>query len=77
MAIRWAKNSPKNFKFTAKLPKAITHDKRLKDIDNELDYFFEAMLPLSKKTIVILMQLQLSLQIKEDLEQLRVSSSNR
>jgi uncharacterized protein YecE (DUF72 family) len=46
---RWAKNAPRNFKFTAMFHKAITHDRRLKDIDNELDYFFEAMLPLSKK----------------------------
>jgi uncharacterized protein YecE (DUF72 family) len=51
MVKNWAKKTPKEFKFTGKFPKVITHDKRLKNIDKELDYFFEAMGPLSDKTL--------------------------
>jgi Protein of unknown function DUF72 len=38
------------FRFTAKVPKVITHDKRLKNISKELEYFHKAMLPLKDKT---------------------------
>ena len=44
----WSKIGPrlqKDFKFTAKFPRAITHDKRLKDVDKELEWFFDAMVP--------------------------------
>lgn len=48
----WVKRTPKNFKFTAKFPRVITHDKRLKDVDKELEQFFEAIGPLSNKTFL-------------------------
>ena len=36
-AIRsWMDNTPEGFTFCAKMPRAITHDKRLKDVDDEL-----------------------------------------
>ena len=38
MVKNWAKKTPKNFKFTAKFPRVITHDKRLKDVDKELEH---------------------------------------
>lgn len=41
----WAKKTPKEFKFTAKFPKVITHDKRLKAVDKELEHFFQAIGP--------------------------------
>ena len=41
MVKNWAMKTPKNFKFTAKFPKAITHDKRLLNVDKELEHFFE------------------------------------
>jgi uncharacterized protein YecE (DUF72 family) len=41
-----------HFRFTAKFPKVITHDKRLKNISKELEYFHKAMLPLKDKTLV-------------------------
>ena len=53
----WFKRTPENFKFTAKFPKVITHDKRLKDVSKELGYFFQAMLPLKDKTLALLIQL--------------------
>jgi uncharacterized protein YecE (DUF72 family) len=67
----WYKKTHRNFKFTAKFPRVITHDKRLKDVDKELDRFFEAIGPLSDKTLALLIQLPPSLQIFEGLERLR------
>jgi uncharacterized protein YecE (DUF72 family) len=67
----WCKKTPPNFKFTAKFPRVITHDKRLKDVDKELEHFFEAIGPLSDKTLALLIQLPPSLQIFEGLERLR------
>jgi uncharacterized protein YecE (DUF72 family) len=71
MAKNWYKRSPQNFKFTAKFPKIITHDKRLKDVDNELQRFFEAFGPLADKTLALLIQLPPSLQILEGLQRFR------
>ena len=64
----WAKRTPKNFKFTAKFPRGITHEKRLKHVDKELKQFFEAMGPLSDKMLALLIQLPPSLQIHEGLQ---------
>jgi uncharacterized protein YecE (DUF72 family) len=71
MVKNWALKTPKNFKFTAKFPKAITHDKRLLNVDKELERFFDAMGPLENKTLALLLQLPPSLQIFTGLERLR------
>jgi uncharacterized protein YecE (DUF72 family) len=45
----WLRFSPSEFVFTAKLPKVITHDKRLGlkgDVKADLDAFLELMRPL-------------------------------
>ncbi len=45
----WSRYSPSDFVFTAKLPKLITHDKKLGldgDIQKDLDAFLELMQPL-------------------------------
>jgi uncharacterized protein YecE (DUF72 family) len=67
----WAKRTPKNFKFTAKFPRVITHGKRLKHVDKELEQFFEAIGPLSVKILALLIQLPPSFQIHEGLQSLR------
>jgi uncharacterized protein YecE (DUF72 family) len=67
----WFKKTPENFKFTAKFPKVITHDKRLKDVSRELEYFFQSMLPLKEKTLALIIQLPPSLKITEGIENLR------
>jgi uncharacterized protein YecE (DUF72 family) len=41
MVKNWAMKTPKNFKFTAKFPKVITHNKRLLNVDKELESFFD------------------------------------
>jgi len=71
MVKNWYKRSTQNFRFTAKFPKIITHDKRLNDVDKELERFFEAMRPLADKTLALLIQLPPSLKIFEGLERLR------
>lgn len=71
MVNNWANRTPGNFKFTAKFPKIITHDKRLKDVGVELEQFFEAMSPLSNKILALLIQLPPSLKVFEGLESLR------
>jgi len=70
MVKNWHKRSPQNFKFTAKFPKIITHDKRLKFVE-ELEQFFEAMRPLADETLALLIQLPPALQIFEGLGRLR------
>jgi len=39
MVKNWAKRTPDNFRFTAKFPKVITHDKHLVDVDEEVELF--------------------------------------
>src|SRR5918911_909716 len=67
----WFNKTPENFKFTAKFPKVITHDKRLKDVSRELASFIQSMLPLKEKTLALLIQLPPSLKITEGIENLR------
>jgi Protein of unknown function DUF72 len=71
MVKNWAIKTPKNFKFTAKFPKVITHDKKLNDVDQELERFFDSMTLLENKTLALLIQLPPSLQIHKGLEHLR------
>ena len=71
MVNNWNKKTSKDFRFTAKFPKVITHVKRLKEVDKELDLFFEAINALSDKTLALLIQLPPSMQIKEGLDNLR------
>jgi uncharacterized protein YecE (DUF72 family) len=71
MVKNWYKKTPKDFKFTAKFPRIITHDKRLKEVDKELERFFDGMGPLSDKILALLIQLPPSLHIFEGLQSLR------
>ena len=71
MVKNWAKRTPDNFRFTAKFPKVITHDKHLVDIENEVDLFLNNMEPLQEKTLALLIQLPPSLEIIPGLEGLR------
>jgi len=64
MAKNWSKKTATNFRFTAKFPRVITHEKRLKGVDNELEQFFKAIGPLSNKRLALLT----SLHIHEGLE---------
>ncbi|WP_315926350.1 DUF72 domain-containing protein [Mesorhizobium sp. SP-1A] len=61
---RWADAVPAGFRFSAKLPKTITHEHRLKDCRALLDGFFEQAGGLGEKLGVVLVQLPPSLRFE-------------
>jgi uncharacterized protein YecE (DUF72 family) len=68
---RWAKVTPDNFRFTAKIPRSITHEKRLgADSEKDLVYLFQMLQPLKSKLLALLIQLPPSLTAKEGLKKL-------
>jgi uncharacterized protein YecE (DUF72 family) len=72
MVRNWYNRTPENFRFTAKFPKVITHDKRLSDFDeNQLNYYFESISELKEKLLALLIQLPPSIDIVEGLDALR------
>nr|AAP58525.1 conserved hypothetical protein [uncultured Acidobacteriota bacterium] len=54
---RWAANVPESFRFSVKIPKAITHDAKLVDVDETLTRFLEEASGLGRKLGVLLVQL--------------------
>jgi uncharacterized protein YecE (DUF72 family) len=54
---RWIEITPSTFRFTCKLPREITHLRRLRDCKAELNSFLRAIEPLALKLQVILIQL--------------------
>ena len=63
---RWAASVPKDFRFSVKLPRSITHDRRLKDFREPLDRFCEEISGLASKLAIILVQLPPSLTYDAD-----------
>ncbi len=53
---RWAEQTPDNFRFTLKMPQAITHEKALLDSDRELEQFLAGIEPLRGKLHSVLLQ---------------------
>ncbi|MEP6484905.1 MAG: DUF72 domain-containing protein [Rudaea sp.] len=58
---RWSASVPARFRFSVKLPRAITHEARLKSPGKLLDRFFGEVEPLGKKLGCVLVQLPPSL----------------
>ncbi len=56
-AQRWAEAVPDDFRFLFKLPKRITHDRRLRDAEDDLWEFLEATEPLRAKMGPVSIQL--------------------
>jgi len=71
MVKNWNRRTPDNFRFTAKFPKIITHEKRFKNVEKDLELFYERMEPLQEKMLALLIQLPPSYQLKEGLEDFR------
>ena len=63
---RWAAGVPEDFRFSVKLPRSITHERRLQDFDAPLQRFLEEVSGLGAKLGVILVQLPPSLSFDED-----------
>ena len=69
MTQKWHHDTPENFIFTAKLPKIITHDNRLKP-GPYLDQFLQSIKPLGSKMKVLVIQLPPSLSFEESRDKL-------
>jgi len=63
---KWYAETPKDFMFSIKAHKSITHIKRLKDVDEELKTFFKSIAPLKEKGRVILYQFPPSLTFNKE-----------
>ena len=57
MVKQWYESTPKDFMFSPKLPKRITHDMRLENVASYLDYFTRTMSLLREKLGPIVIQL--------------------
>jgi uncharacterized protein YecE (DUF72 family) len=68
MVKNWNKRTPDNFRFTAKFPKIITHDKKFKNVQKDLELFYGRMEPLKDKILSLLIQLPPSYKLKEGIE---------
>ncbi len=67
---QWRQVTPDDFRFTAKFPQAITHEKMLRDVERETAQFLEAMSRLGNKLGPLLLQFpyQFKPAQREDLE---------
>jgi uncharacterized protein YecE (DUF72 family) len=62
---RWAASAPRGFRFSVSLPKAITHEQRLRDSEAALDRFADEVDGLGGKLGVVLVQLPPALAFDE------------
>ncbi|MGZ9099804.1 MAG: DUF72 domain-containing protein [Brevundimonas sp.] len=63
---RWAASTPDGFRFSVKVPRLLTHDRRLADPEAGLDRFADEIGGLGAKLAVILVQLPPSLKFDPD-----------
>lgn len=64
--VRWAESVPDAFRFSVKMPKAISHELRLKDAGAALSQFVTEVEPLGDKLGCLLLQLPPSLPFDHD-----------
>jgi uncharacterized protein YecE (DUF72 family) len=53
----WAEQAPEDFRFVFKLPRAITHERRLRGATDELAAFFDVLAPLGARVGALAIQL--------------------
>jgi uncharacterized protein YecE (DUF72 family) len=53
----WRDRTPPDFRFALKIPRVITHEKRLRDCTDEVEGFVSAVLPLGEKLHCALLQM--------------------
>ncbi|PJC95353.1 DUF72 domain-containing protein [Janthinobacterium sp. BJB1] len=63
---RWAASVPEQFRFSVKLPRSITHERRLRDCAAELQRFAGEVMQLGNKLGCVLVQLPPSLRFEAD-----------
>ena len=52
----WNARTPSKFRFSAKFPQVITHVKKFRNCQKELELFYGAMEPLKDKLLTLLIQ---------------------
>jgi len=62
---RWNADTPRHFRFTAKFPSIITHEKRLNKINSEVFSFLASLSPIHEKISALILQLPPSLTFEE------------
>jgi len=67
----WLDATPEDFVFAAKVPREITHDRKLRRCEEELTTFLASMAPLRRKLGCILVQLPPYFTVKNDEHALR------
>ena len=70
MVSNWRHVTPDGFLFTAKFPKKITHELKLRDSQAQLERFYKAMSELKEKLGALVIQLPPSFNYKKDREAL-------
>ena len=62
---RWNADTPRHFRFTAKFPSIITHEKRLENVSSEIFSFLTSLVPIHEKVSALILQLPPSLSFEE------------
>ena len=62
---RWNADTPRHFRFTAKFPSVITHEKRLERVNSEIFSFLSSLVPIHEKVSALVLQLPPSLSFDE------------
>jgi len=62
---KWNTDTPKHFRFTAKFPSIITHQKRLDRVNSEVFSFLSSLSPIHEKISALVLQLPPSLSFEE------------
>lgn len=71
VAVHWAEVTPDDFRFSPKLPREITHERKLRDWQEPLDVFLAGIKPLGPKLGAVLIQLPPYFEPKQDEHALR------
>ncbi len=71
VARHWAEATPPDFTFACKLPREITHERRLRDCAEPLAAFLKSLEPLGEKLACVLVQLPASFRPRRDAAALR------
>ena len=65
MVRKWNEDTPRHFRFTAKFPSIITHEKRLAGVNSEVFSFLSSITPIHEKILALVIQLPPSLSFEE------------
>ena len=62
---KWFSDTPEDFRFTAKFPGKITHERKLKDVKPLVLEFLSSLIPLKSQVLALVLQLPQSLSFEE------------